>query len=82
MEIYLKDDVSEKTEIWRYMDLTKFLDLILNKKIYMRRIDKFDDPYEGFISNTYENDLLKTYKAFESFNVLSSEKLNNIFYIT
>lgn len=54
------------TKIWRYMDLTKFLDLILNKTIYLRRIDKFEDPYEGYISNAYKADLGAQYEVIQS----------------
>lgn len=38
---------SEEATLWRYMDFTKFMDLIMNKSIYFNRIDKFNDPYEG-----------------------------------
>lgn len=33
--------------LWRYMDLTKLLSLLENRKIFFPRSDKFDDPYEG-----------------------------------
>ena len=62
MDIHLQSEkYAPITKIWRYMDLTKFLDLILNKKIYLRRIDKFEDPYEGYISSAYKKDLEKQY---------------------
>lgn len=61
------------TKIWRYMDLTKFLDLILNKSIYLRRIDKFEDPYEGYISSAYKADLSAQYEEIQSDFKISQE---------
>lgn len=47
---YAKNDLSEYTSLWRYMDFTKFADLILSKELYLRRIDSFFDPFEGQFS--------------------------------
>lgn len=55
------------------MDLTKFLDLILNKSIYLRRIDKFEDPYEGYISSAYKADLSAQYEVIQSNYKISQE---------
>lgn len=32
--------------IWKYMDLSKFLYLIINKKLYFSRLDQFEDVFE------------------------------------
>lgn len=43
------------TIIWKYLDLSKFLDLLLSKQLFMSRSDKFEDQYEGTFSEpTYE----------------------------
>lgn len=43
------------TIAWKYLDLSKFLDLLLSKKLFMSRSDKFEDQYEGTFSEpTYE----------------------------
>ena len=34
-------------KIWRYLDLSKFVDLILNESLYFTRADEFDDIFEG-----------------------------------
>lgn len=34
-------------KLWRYMDLSKFLDLIITESLYFCRADCFEDPYEG-----------------------------------
>ncbi|MGG3624383.1 DUF2971 domain-containing protein [Bacillus gobiensis] len=33
--------------LWRYMDLEKFKDLLIREELYFRRLDKFQDPFEG-----------------------------------
>jgi hypothetical protein len=33
--------------LWRYMDLTKLLSLLENRKLFFPRADQFEDPYEG-----------------------------------
>ena len=43
------------TIVWKYLDLSKFLDLLLSKKLFMSRSDKFEDQYEGTFSEpTFE----------------------------
>lgn len=43
------------TVVWKYLDLSKFLDLLMSKKLFMSRSDKFEDQYEGTFSEpTYE----------------------------
>ena len=43
------------TIIWKYLDLSKFLDLLLSGKLFMSRSDKFEDQYEGTFSEpTFE----------------------------
>ncbi|WP_304199347.1 DUF2971 domain-containing protein [Flavobacterium alvei] len=43
------------TLVWKYLDLSKFLDLLLSRKLFMSRSDKFEDQYEGTFSEpTYE----------------------------
>lgn len=43
----LKDDFSESDTIWRYFDLSKFISFLLTKELYLTRLDKFQDKYEG-----------------------------------
>ena len=43
------------TVVWKYLDLSKFLDLLMSQKLFMSRSDKFEDQYEGTFSEpTYE----------------------------
>ncbi len=55
----------QKTQvIWRFLDLWKFLDIIDNRKLYMRRMDQFEDKFEGRIpihgiKNLHDSDPLK-----------------------
>ncbi len=42
--------------IWRYLDFTKFVDLLLRKELFFTRSDNFEDPFEGiFRLKDYEN---------------------------
>jgi hypothetical protein len=51
--IKLPDD--SDTVVWKYLDLSKFLDLLMSQKLFMSRSDKFEDQYEGTFSEpTYE----------------------------
>lgn len=38
---------NENIKIWRYLDFTKLVSLIDNRRLYFTRSDKFDDPFEG-----------------------------------
>lgn len=37
----------ENLKLWRYMDLSKYLDLIQSRTLYFSRIDRLGDPFEG-----------------------------------
>ena len=37
------------TSIWRYMDFTKFVDLLEHEALYFRRSDLYDDRFEGSV---------------------------------
>ncbi|MGE6365186.1 hypothetical protein ACQKD9_15530 [Bacillus paramycoides] len=38
---------SDDIKIWRYMDFTKFMNLLDTQSLFFVRSDKFDDPFEG-----------------------------------
>ncbi|HSD06956.1 DUF2971 domain-containing protein [Flavobacterium sp.] len=74
------------TIIWKYLDLSKFLDLLLSRKLFMSRSDKFEDQYEGTFSEpTYEEikklsidnpDFLHFYKTHREKVAISSWHIN------
>jgi hypothetical protein len=74
------------TIIWKYLDLSKFVDLLLYKKLFMSRSDKFEDQYEGTFSEpTFEEikklaqdnpDFLDYYKTHRKNVVISSWHIN------
>jgi hypothetical protein len=37
----------ESVSVWRYMDFTKFVDLLDTKTLFFTRADRFDDRFEG-----------------------------------
>jgi hypothetical protein len=75
-----------ETKIWKYLDLSKFLDLLLSQKLFMSRSDKFEDQYEGTFSEpTFEEikklskdnpDFLDFYKTHREKVVISSWHIN------
>ncbi len=74
------------TVVWKYLDLSKFVDLLLYRKLFMSRSDKFEDQYEGTFSEpTFEEikklsadnpDFLDFYKTRRKNVVVSSWHLN------
>lgn len=52
-DIKLSDN--DNLVVWKYLDLSKFLDMLLSQKLFMSRSDKFEDQYEGTFSEpTFE----------------------------
>ena len=82
--ITLPDD--DNTIIWKYLDLSKFLDMLLSKQLFMSRSDKFEDQYEGTFSEpTFEEirkiaadnpDFLDFYKSHREKVTISSWHIN------
>lgn len=74
------------TVVWKYLDLSKFVDLLLYRKLFMSRSDKFEDQYEGTFSEpTFEEirklsegnpGFLDYYKARRKNIVVSSWHIN------
>lgn len=51
----IKLNTDPNTIVWKYLDLSKFVDLLLFEKLFMSRSDKFEDQYEGTFSEpTFE----------------------------
>ncbi|AWA31286.1 hypothetical protein HYN48_14945 [Flavobacterium magnum] len=89
--MYISDDNIKlpndpDTVVWKYLDLSKFVDLLLYKKLFMSRSDKFEDQYEGTFSEpTFEEirklsvdnpDFLDYYKIHRQQVVISSWHIN------
>ncbi|HEX9980710.1 MAG TPA: hypothetical protein VGB50_09125 [Flavobacterium sp.] len=74
------------TVVWKYLDLSKFLDLLMSGKLFMARSDKFEDQYEGTFSEpTFEElkrlsenkpEFLDYYKTHRERVVVSSWHIN------
>lgn len=47
MGFYFEKKMSDDLKLWRYMDLTKFLELIIHQSLYFNRSDNFEDKHEG-----------------------------------
>ena len=69
---------NDETIAWRYMDFTKFADLLDSKKLYLCRSDKFDDPYEGYLKlQDSHSDELETFEKTKKYYFISCWHLNN-----
>jgi hypothetical protein len=74
------------TIVWKYLDLSKFLDLLISRKLFMSRSDKFEDQYEGTFSEpTFEeikklaannSEFLSYYKSHREKVAVSSWHIN------
>lgn len=89
--MYIKNDEIKLPEnpdtiVWKYLDLSKFLELLLSRKLFMSRSDKFEDQYEGTFSEpTFEEikklsennpEFLDYYKSHREKVVVSSWHIN------
>ena len=82
--ITLPDD--NDTIVWKYLDLSKFLDMLMSRQLFMSRSDKFEDQYEGTFSEpTFEeikkiaannSKFLDYYKSHREKVVISSWHIN------
>ncbi|MFP7483368.1 hypothetical protein SFC65_04345 [Priestia filamentosa] len=46
-------EIEDSTKLIRYMSFDKFISILENKRLYLTRADKFEDPLEGIIPNWY-----------------------------
>ena len=68
-----------ETIVWKYLDLSKFLDLLLSKKLFMSRSDKFEDEptFEEIRKLSIDNpDFLNYYKTHREKVAISSWHIN------
>ncbi|MEG0030718.1 DUF2971 domain-containing protein [Acinetobacter sp.] len=49
-----KYTVGDNVVIWRYMDLSKLLDILVHRQLVFPRLDQFEDVYEGHPSKFLE----------------------------
>lgn len=54
---------NEDTPIWRYIDFTKFVDLLHSESLYFSRADTFEDPFEGLYP--VKKEIERDFKTFD-----------------
>lgn len=64
---------TEPTSVWRYMDLSRYLDLATRGRLFFSRQDKFRDTYEGAIPCMSRQALALQSKQIEAENKKSDE---------
>lgn len=68
------------TIVWRYLDFTKFIDLITNGQLYFCRSDKFEDPFEGLfqLKDYHQNrEMFASFEETKKYYFLNSWHINN-----
>lgn len=71
----------KEIKIWRYLDLSKFIDLYINESLYFARADEFEDIFEGSLpkqSIIARNVQLKELSSNKSGFEIKSEFWNNV----
>lgn len=70
-----RDQIDSNQLLWRYLDLSKFLDLLEHGTLFFTRADKFEDKYEGAFTpelkkkiedSIRDNDLKTSYDEFKT----------------
>ena len=54
--------LSKSNILWRFMDLSKFLALLEERKLFLCRPDAFHDKFEGSFTNSIKKAIEKAYK--------------------
>lgn len=79
-EDYMFHTPPDETIVWRYIDFTKFVDLITSSKLFFCRSDNFEDPFEGvFQLKDYEEtrDMLKSQFPTKQFYFINCWHMNS-----
>ena len=58
--VFIEPD-NPNQKIWRYMDFTKFVDLLNSEELYFTRPDKFEDPFEGSLTQATVRYILENF---------------------
>src|ERR1700676_1198982 len=72
------------SRIWRFLSLTKFLDMIQSSTLHFCRADCLDDPYEGLMSDDFAANLkahLSDPDAFANYHADQAQRRED-FYLT
>lgn len=71
---------NKDTIVWRYMDFTKFVDMLTNEQLFFCRSDKFEDPFEGIFrlkDNEHSNDMFDTFPETKKYYFLNCWHMND-----
>ena len=77
------DKVDDKLILWKYMDFTKFANLIETSSLWFNRIDQFEDPFEGTYPQANEKLRSELYEDYqppkEIYESIQSSTRENLF---
>jgi hypothetical protein len=52
--------IEDDKMLWRYLDLPRYIDLLIKKKIFFCRADRFEDPFEGKFNKLSEEQFVNS----------------------
>lgn len=71
---------NKETKVWRYIDFTKFVDLITSSKLFFCRSDYFEDPFEGVFRFKYgsgDHEIFNSQELTKKFYFLNCWHIND-----
>lgn len=76
---------NKQMKVWRYLDLPKFINLLMTQKLYLSRIDILSDLYEGSLTKkNFANKEIELERLRESGGKIqgpSNQKMRESFYV-
>src|SRR3954470_15670301 len=53
------EQIDDGAVLWRYQDISRYLDLLLKQQLFFCRADRFEDPFEGQYTPEVREELVK-----------------------
>jgi hypothetical protein len=53
------EQIDDNSVLWRYQDISRYLDLLLKQQLFFCRADRFEDPFEGQFNRQGKEELVK-----------------------
>lgn len=73
----IRKKLNGDADLWRYMDLSKFLSLLTSESIWLARSDRFKDKKEGVFHSAMREELDKIYADFKRDEILLDAGIKN-----
>ena len=75
----MNESLDNAVKIWRYMDLSSFISLVVNEAIYFPCATEFHDPFEGHLPVSHNKALISvSQKILDSLSQILKDRPGNI----